>query len=90
MSDAKGAKQDPAEKARRVKAADGRVYFSYAQIHAAVSSMVPKVSSVIPPIFRNNRSNEHAQTYTHIKNAIRNPPRWREGATDGFHTNFAC
>uniref|UniRef100_A0A7S3YFK5 Phosphoribosyltransferase domain-containing protein n=1 Tax=Lotharella globosa TaxID=91324 RepID=A0A7S3YFK5_9EUKA len=50
MSDAKGAKQDPAEKARRVKAADGRVYFSYAQIHAAVSSMVPKVKAFKPDV----------------------------------------
>jgi adenine/guanine phosphoribosyltransferase-like PRPP-binding protein len=35
-------KQDPAAKASRVAAADGKVYFSYASIHTAVSSLVPR------------------------------------------------
>lgn len=33
------AKQDPAEKKRRQCAADGKVYFSYAQIHSAITSL---------------------------------------------------
>mmetsp|Transcript_43592 Transcript_43592/g.70131 ORF Transcript_43592/g.70131 Transcript_43592/m.70131 type:complete len:242 (-) Transcript_43592:179-904(-) len=48
--EAKLAKQDPAEKAKRAKAADGRIYFSYAQIHEAVSSCVPKVKAFNPDV----------------------------------------
>jgi len=44
------AKQDPAEKRRRCSAADGRVYFSYAQIHAAVSSLRDQVLAWKPDV----------------------------------------
>eukprot|EP00277_Geminigera_cryophila_P003465 CAMPEP_0179431670 /NCGR_PEP_ID=MMETSP0799-20121207/16503_1 /TAXON_ID=46947 /ORGANISM="Geminigera cryophila, Strain CCMP2564" /LENGTH=227 /DNA_ID=CAMNT_0021208719 /DNA_START=223 /DNA_END=906 /DNA_ORIENTATION=+ len=44
------AKQDPAGKKNRSAAADGKVYFSYAQIHAAVASLVPKVMEFKPDV----------------------------------------
>ena len=47
---AKLAKQDPAGKMLRVAAADGKVYFSYSQIHAAVSSMVPRIRQFKPDV----------------------------------------
>ena len=46
-----GAKQDPDEKRRRSLAADGRCYFSYAQIASAVSNCVPAVEAFNPDVF---------------------------------------
>ena len=46
-----GAKQDPTEKAKRSLAADGRCYFSYAQIATAVSNCVPEVEAFAPDVF---------------------------------------
>ena len=46
-----GAKQDPSEKAKRSLAADGRCYFSYAQIATAVSNCVPEVEAFAPDVF---------------------------------------
>jgi len=45
-----GAKQDPASKSQRALAADGRVYFSYSQIAATVSSAVPEVNAFRPDV----------------------------------------
>ena len=44
-------KQDPTEKAQRSLAADGRCYFSYAQIASAVSRCVPEVEAFAPDVF---------------------------------------
>ena len=44
------AKQDPAGKSTRVAAADGKVYFSYSQIHSAVSSLVPRAREFKPDV----------------------------------------
>jgi len=44
------AKQDPAGKKARSVAADGKVYFSYAQIHDAVSSLAPRVKEFKPDV----------------------------------------
>lgn len=38
-----GAKQDPATKRERALHADGKTYFSYSQIHEAVSSAAPAI-----------------------------------------------
>lgn len=46
-----GAKQDPTSKATRALAADGKCYFSYAQIAAAVSRAVPEVEAFNPDVF---------------------------------------
>ena len=46
-----GAKQDPTEKKKRALAADGKCYFSYAQIAAAVSRAVPEVEAFAPDVF---------------------------------------
>lgn len=46
-----GPKQDPAEKQRRSLAADGKCYFSYAQIASAVSRCVPEVEAFNPDVF---------------------------------------
>jgi hypothetical protein len=45
-----GAKQDPAFKNARALAADGRTYFSYAQIHEAVISAVPAIRAFKPDV----------------------------------------
>ena len=45
------AKQDPSEKRERALAADGKCYFSYAQIAAAVASTVPEVEKFAPDVF---------------------------------------
>lgn len=44
----KAAKQDPAGKAERQAAADGKIYFSYAQIHAAVDNIVAPARAFNP------------------------------------------
>jgi hypoxanthine phosphoribosyltransferase len=44
------AKQDPAGKTARAKAADGKVYFSYAQIHTAITGLAPKVKEFKPDL----------------------------------------
>ena len=44
------AKQNPAGKGARSKAADGRVYFSYAQIHEAITSLANAVQAFKPDI----------------------------------------
>lgn len=44
------AKQDPAGKSTRSAAADGKVYFSYAQIHATVAGLVPRVKEFKPDV----------------------------------------
>ena len=44
------AKQNPAGKGARSKAADGRVYFSYAQIHEAITSLANEVQAFKPDI----------------------------------------
>eukprot|EP00121_Abeoforma_whisleri_P006163 Awhi_evm1s5598 len=46
------AKQDPAGKARRAneKGPDGKVYFSYAQIHSAVANIVDEVREFKPDV----------------------------------------
>jgi hypoxanthine phosphoribosyltransferase len=44
------AKQDPESKAVRVAAADGKVYFSYASIHTAVTSLVPRARAFRPDV----------------------------------------
>ena len=46
----KAAKQDPAGKAERQAAADGKIYFSYAQIHAAVDNIVAPARAVNPDV----------------------------------------
>lgn len=46
-----GAKQDPASKTVRSYAADGRCYYSYAQVHTAVSRCVPEVLAFAPDVF---------------------------------------
>ena len=48
---AKAPKQDPSEKAERELAADGRCYFSYAQVASAVSSTVPAVEEFARDVF---------------------------------------
>lgn len=45
------AKQDPVEKSRRALAADGKCYFSYAQIHKSISGTVPAVKEFNPDVF---------------------------------------
>jgi len=42
------AKQDPAHKGARAIAADGKTYFSYAQVHEAVSSAAPAIQAFKP------------------------------------------
>lgn len=44
------AKQDPVEKRRRCCASDGRVYFSYAQIHRAVCSLRAQILAWKPDV----------------------------------------
>jgi len=44
------AKQDPLEKRRRQAAADGKVYFSYAHVHAAMSSLAEKIRAWNPDV----------------------------------------
>jgi hypoxanthine phosphoribosyltransferase len=44
------AKQDPAGKNQRMAAADGKVYFSYAQIHDTVSRLVDRVKEFDPDV----------------------------------------
>jgi uncharacterized protein len=44
------AKQDPAGKNERMAAADGKVYFSYAQIHETVSGLVDRVKEFNPDV----------------------------------------
>eukprot|EP00961_Rhodomonas_salina_P249318 3370037-Rhodomonas_salina.1 len=44
------AKQDPAGKAERLAAADGKVYFSYAQIHRTVMGMAERVKEFNPDV----------------------------------------
>ena len=46
-----GAKQDPASKRERALAADGKVYFSYADVASAVSRAVPEVEAFNPDVF---------------------------------------
>lgn len=48
MSGSTGAKQDPASKKERALHSDGRTYFSYAQIHEAVSSAAPVILEFKP------------------------------------------
>lgn len=45
-----GAKQDPAHKRARALAADGRTYFSYAQIHEAVMRAAPEIRAFRPDV----------------------------------------
>merc|ERR1719265_1624430 len=45
-----GPKQDPVEKRRRIAAADGRVYFSYAQIHKTITSLKDKILEWKPDV----------------------------------------
>mmetsp|Transcript_20846 Transcript_20846/g.61676 ORF Transcript_20846/g.61676 Transcript_20846/m.61676 type:complete len:236 (+) Transcript_20846:142-849(+) len=44
------AKQSPTGKAERAIAADGKTYFSYAQVHEAVTSVVPEVKAFKPDV----------------------------------------
>ena len=44
------AKQDPRSKPERSAAADGRVYFSYAEIHAAVTSLTEPILEFRPDV----------------------------------------
>jgi len=44
------AKQDPQEKKRRQAAADGKVYFSYAHVHAAMSSLAEQILAWKPDV----------------------------------------
>ncbi|KAG8465605.1 hypothetical protein KFE25_002912 [Diacronema lutheri] len=44
------AKQDPAHKGARAIAADGKTYFSYAQVHEAVSSAAPAIQAFKPDV----------------------------------------
>lgn len=44
------AKQNPDEKRQRCAAADGRIYFSYAQIHYAMSNLVSRISAWKPDV----------------------------------------
>eukprot|EP00614_Pseudopedinella_elastica_P001403 CAMPEP_0172588284 /NCGR_PEP_ID=MMETSP1068-20121228/7205_1 /TAXON_ID=35684 /ORGANISM="Pseudopedinella elastica, Strain CCMP716" /LENGTH=207 /DNA_ID=CAMNT_0013383563 /DNA_START=115 /DNA_END=739 /DNA_ORIENTATION=- len=44
------AKQNPAGKTARAKAADGRVYFSYAQIHQAITGLAPQIQEFKPDV----------------------------------------
>jgi hypoxanthine phosphoribosyltransferase len=44
------AKQDPQEKARRVLASDGKMYFSYADIHKTICSLVPGIREFKPDV----------------------------------------
>ncbi len=46
-----GAKQDPTEKVHRSLAADGKCYYSYAQVASAVMNCVPAVESFGPDVF---------------------------------------
>ena len=46
-----GAKQDPTEKQKRALAADGKCYFSYANIAATISGTVPQVEAFKPDVF---------------------------------------
>mmetsp|Transcript_27513 Transcript_27513/g.50409 ORF Transcript_27513/g.50409 Transcript_27513/m.50409 type:complete len:221 (+) Transcript_27513:69-731(+) len=48
--DAELAKQDPTEKKQRSAAADGRVYFSYAHIHSAVSALAAPIQAWQPDV----------------------------------------
>jgi hypoxanthine phosphoribosyltransferase len=43
-------KQDPIEKSLRAKHSDGKVYFSYAQIHRTICSLVPQVKEFNPDV----------------------------------------
>lgn len=45
-----GAKQDPVEKRRRHAASDGKVYFSYAQIHKTITSLKEKILEFKPDV----------------------------------------
>ena len=44
------AKQDPSGKALRTPHEDGRIYFSYAQIHNAITSLAPRVKEFNPDV----------------------------------------
>ena len=46
----KAAKQDPLAKRERAKHSDGKVYFSYAQIHRTICSLVPRIKEFRPDI----------------------------------------
>eukprot|EP00414_Alexandrium_minutum_P003580 CAMPEP_0113820972 /NCGR_PEP_ID=MMETSP0328-20130328/1505_1 /TAXON_ID=39455 /ORGANISM="Alexandrium minutum" /LENGTH=224 /DNA_ID=CAMNT_0000788903 /DNA_START=86 /DNA_END=760 /DNA_ORIENTATION=- /assembly_acc=CAM_ASM_000350 len=50
LEEAALAKQDPVEKRRRFCAADGRVYFSYAQIHRAICSLRDQILAWKPDV----------------------------------------
>jgi hypoxanthine phosphoribosyltransferase len=43
-------KQDPAGLALRATHSDGRVYFSYAQIHRTICALVPKIKEFKPDV----------------------------------------
>lgn len=45
-----GAKQDPVEKTKRQAAADGKVYFSYAQIHKTITSLKDDILAWKPDV----------------------------------------
>lgn len=45
-----GAKQDPAFKVQRCAAADGKVYYSYAQIHSSISALKEKILEWKPDV----------------------------------------
>lgn len=51
-----GAKQDPSSKKERALHSDGRTYFSYAQIHEAVSSAAPAILEFKPVRHRSARA----------------------------------
>ena len=44
------AKQDPFEKAQRSAYSDGKVYFSYAQIHNTICRLVPEIKAFAPDV----------------------------------------
>ena len=44
------AKQDPASKVERRAHSDDKVYFSYAQIHRTICSLVPKIKEFKPDV----------------------------------------
>ena len=45
-----GAKQDPQYKQQRSTASDGRVYFSYADIHKCITSLTPQIKEFRPDV----------------------------------------
>lgn len=44
------AKQDPIAKKERAKHSDGKVYFSYGQIHKTICSLVPRIKEFQPDV----------------------------------------